>query len=414
MSLTSPEKGHRLQQLDGVPADIESRGLYLVRLGGSMERTADKLKLISEGETQIADSVDKLRETAGAYEGDLRSAGTRYKMTGEVLRDYATALETAKNTMDPLVDDIQQAHDSHQAALAQRDEARSALNGLDNRWPWEDEPTEAERTAASSAAREANGDVTSAGTALSGLWTTYDTAFDKWETAYDDAVTGIQTAIDTADNNDGGWELLDSLIEIAGWVVVGLAVVALFVTGPLAVLITVIAVAVSAAILIAEIVKMQNGRGDWMSLGLAAFGLISFGLGGAISKLLSKGAPSVRALISGGRGTVYQSIRRTLPAFRLRTPFANIGNWWRARSAMRAGTQLPTFVAPWNGLRYGPGYARLNSFNNMVSNNFGHFPDVANWVNNVGRANLPGVAQQAVNTGMWTTVTGLGVYGNVR
>lgn len=414
MSLTSPN-GHRLQRLEGTPGDIHQRGKYLVELGDQMETTATALKRISEGTTQIADSVDALREQAGEWDGELSSAATRYSMTGEVLKTYSSALLTAQMALHPLIDDIETAHSNLQTAQSTQSDATRALDRLNNPLPWEDDPTPTELSRARTTASTASGSVQSAQISLNGLWDSWDTAFGTWEGEYEDAVGGVQQAMDEAGNNDGAWEILDTLIEWAGWVVVALAVVALFVTGPLAILITVIAVAVSAAILIAEIVKMANGRGDWMSLGLAAFGLLTFGMGGAISRLIGKGAPSVNALIRGGRGAVRASVRSTFPPFRFRTPFANIGNWWRTRSIVRGGMErLPILVNPINGLRYGPGYARLNSFNNMVSRNFSNYPGAMNWVSNVGRAAMPGAGQQAVNVGMWTVVTGVGVYGNVR
>lgn len=411
MTLTSPG-GHELRHLEGRPEDIHTRGAYLVEVGESMKTTATMLTKISQGTAQIAESVDKIREIAGDIDQDLRAAGVRYEMTGDTLKTYATALSAAQNVIDPIIDDIEQAHADLEAARDARDDAEGELNGLNRVWVWEEEPTEAELTAARGELSSARTAVTGKETALNELWTTFDQAFGEWETAYEEAVKGVQSAMDTADNNDGGWEILDNVLDVAGWVVIGLGLLALVITGPIGLVITALAVALSAAILVAQIVKVANGRGSWTDVAVAAIGLLTFGAGGALTRLAGKGAPAVSTLISSGRGVVYQSVRATLPRFSLLHPFRSIGAWWTARSITNAGTKIPLLQNPLNAIRFGDEFGQYATFLGRVEKNFSHFPAVTQWLTNTGRAALPGSGYQVGFTGLWGGGLGIDLSNN--
>lgn len=400
MSITSP-KGYEVRRLEGRPGDIRTRGEYLVGVGDSMETTAAMLTKIADGDAQIADSVDKIRKIAGEIDGDLRKAGIRYSGTGEALKTYAAGLTTAQNAIHPIIDDIESAHAAVQTAQGNLADAKSDLKGLENPGLFDEEPTDQQLASAGADVGNANSALTTAKNHLDDLWTTFETAFEAWEKDYDEAVEGVQQAMDSADNNDGGWEILDNVLDIAGWVVIGLGVLALIITGPLGILITVLAIALSAAILVGQIVKVANGRGSWTDVAVAAIGLLSFGAGGLITKLAGKGGPAVATLMRSGRGAVYQSVRATLPRFSMLHPFRSLGAWWTARGITRAGTRIPLFQNPLNAIRFGDEYGQYATFLNRVQQNFGHHPGVASWLTNPGRVNLPGRGYQAAFAGAW-------------
>ncbi|HEY1106530.1 MAG TPA: hypothetical protein VGE78_10310, partial [Agromyces sp.] len=230
--LISPQH-HVLRRLEGHPSDIERYGNDLQSAATVMTTTANQLKKISEGtrDIAIAVSVDKIREKAGDTYPDLEKAATRYRETGTVLIGYGGDLRTAQTTIHPLVEQIGTAtKDAADAADAER-EARSKVSDNGITMPWEDEVSDQQKRTDQHALDAAEGAAGRAEAHLEQLWGQFDRAFSVWSDAYDSAVEGIEDAFDAADNNDAWGE---DLLPILGWIAVGLAVVALYVTGPIA------------------------------------------------------------------------------------------------------------------------------------------------------------------------------------
>ena len=276
MDMTSPQN-NPLVVLEGTHTDIHGRGEQLVTLGLQMTRTANSLKLISEGDTQISEAVDKLRESAEGVHVDLDKAGTRYEDTGRVLRLYASALETAQLRLTPLVEQIQEKATAANAAQAEQQEAQRTSNDLDTTWLWEEEATDQELTAAATALREAGSAARAAESELTALWETYDLHFGTWSDAYDAAVTGIGDAINAADNNDSMFDdALDIFIEIIGYVAMVLVVVALFVASPIAAILLIAAAVITVVSLIAHIYLAFRGRATATDIILDVVGIIPF------------------------------------------------------------------------------------------------------------------------------------------
>lgn len=312
MALISPQH-HVLRRLEGHPDDIQQYGRDLESAASVMTATANQLKKISEGtrDIAIAVSVDKIREKAGDTYPDLEKASTRYHDTGAVLITYGSALRTAQNTIHPLIDDIQTAHgDADEARDAERDARRKVRdNGIT--MPWEDEVSDQQKHADQAALDGAEGATGRAEAHLEQLWGQFDRAFSTWSDAYDDAVDGIEDAFDAADNNDAWGE---DLLPILGWIAVGLAVVALFVTGPIALAIAAIGAVVAAVMLTINLLKFAKGRGNWLDLTMSIVGLIPFArplIQGARAGLA--GLRGTSALFSAGRGILRTSIRAGLP-----------------------------------------------------------------------------------------------------
>lgn len=312
MTLISPQR-HVLRRLEGHPDDIQQYGRDLKSAAAVMTTTADQLKKISQGtrDIAIAVSVDKIREKAGDTYPDLEKASIRYHDTGAVLIGYGSALRTAQNTIHPLIDDIQTAHgDVDDAREAERDARRKVRdNGIT--MPWEDEVSDQQKHADQATLDGAEGTTGRAEAHLESLWGQFDRAFSTWSDAYDDAVDGIEEAFDAADNNDAWGE---DLLPILGWIAVGLAVVALFVTGPIALAIAAIGAVVAAVMLTINLLKFAKGRGNWLDLGMSIIGLIPFArplIQGARAGLA--GLRGTSALFATGRGILRTSIRAGLP-----------------------------------------------------------------------------------------------------
>ncbi|PJJ73258.1 hypothetical protein CLV46_2844 [Diaminobutyricimonas aerilata] len=273
--ITSPG-GNPLTVLDGNADDLDRRGRQLERLGQQMDATATSLERISDGVTQISDAVDKLRESAGEVHEDLSKAAVRYEKTGEVLRAYAAALETARQNVDPLVDDIEQAVRNAAAAREEVDAAQGTIDDQNTTWLWEEEATDRERADARDTLSDARSALSSAEDALEDLWSRYDRHFEAWSSAYDDAVAGIEHALDIAGNDDSWFDdALDEFMTALGWLLVAITVVAMLFPVTAAVLLAIAAV-LTVVSLLANIYRVSRGRATWIDVGLDVVGLIPF------------------------------------------------------------------------------------------------------------------------------------------
>ncbi|TFC43424.1 hypothetical protein E3T37_04265 [Cryobacterium sp. TMT2-10] len=400
MTLTSP-RGHILRILEGSASDVDSRGRNLVALGDTMDSTARALREISEGTTQIAESVDKVRKVAGEINGDLSKAAVRYRMTGETLKGYAAALKAAQDTIHPLIDDIETAHSVAEDRRDTADSASRALSGLDTTWLWETEPTPQDRAQAVSADDAAASSARSADNNLDGLWDTFESAFSVWAEAYDDAVGGIDTAMDTAGNNDTWVEDLTKFLDTISSVLLVLAVVALFLTGPIALFVMALVVVLSVVSLIGHVTLAATGNGSWVDVGLDVFGLVTFGIGAAGAKSVSAvlRGPEMRAVFAGGRDSVQVGLRAAMPTsnWRLVNRFRDV----QAFAGSRLQTIPPFFNNPWNTLRGGSAnVGQYMGFRNNIDETFGHLPEVAEWVRGAGREGVPVLREQVKNVAL--------------
>ncbi|KRC61485.1 hypothetical protein ASE14_11510 [Agromyces sp. Root81] len=312
MSLVSPER-NLLRRLDGHADDIQQRGRDLVSAATIMSRTASQLKKISEGtrDIAIAVSVDKIREKAADTYPDLEKAAIRYDETGAVLKTYGVALGAAQRTIHPLIEEIETAHQDLAEAREAESDARRTVRDHGTQMPWEADVSDAQKLEARSELDAAEGAAGRAESSLDGLWGRFDRAFSTWSDAYDDAVDGIEDAFDAADNSDAWGE---DLLPILGWIAVGLAVVALFVTGPIALAIAAIGAVVAAVMLTINLLKFAKGRGNWLDLTMSIIGLIPFArplIQGARGGLA--GLRGTSALFSTGRGILRTSLRTGMP-----------------------------------------------------------------------------------------------------
>ena len=343
MALTSPTKGYELRQLEGNAGDIDTRGTQLVTLGKQMAATAQALKDISDSSVHKSLGTEKLAEAASETHSDLDKAGTRYELTGDVLVTYAGVLETAQNWIHPRIDDITTAEENYQSALDAKSEAQGSVDDLDRTWIWEDEPTPEDRDKAGEALGDASTALTSAETDRDTLWSEFETTFTTWSEGYDAAVGGLEQAMETADNNDGFWENLNDFLTVLGAVIMVLAIVALFVSGPFGLLLMGLIAVLSVVHFVGTLASAMTGHTTWDNVAWSAIGLVTFGAGGRLAQLAAKGS-SFGRVASAGRSTLYSAARATLPRARFFTPFRNLGNWSTARGIARAGTQKPGWL----------------------------------------------------------------------
>ncbi|GHD47253.1 hypothetical protein D9V29_05820 [Mycetocola manganoxydans] len=407
MALTSPTKGYQLRRLEGNAGDIDKRGNDLVTLGQQMASTAEALKDIADSSLHKSLGTDKLAEAASETHEDLDKAGVRYELTGDVLVTYAGVLETAQNWIHPRIETITAAEETYQNALDAKSEAQSAADDLDRTWIWEEEPTPADRENAAEALGAATGALTTAKTDRDTLWTEFETTFTTWSDGYDDAVANLEKAMETAGNNDGFWENLNDFLAVLGAVIMVLAIVALFVSGPFALLLMGLIAVMSVIHFVGTLASAMTGHTTWDNVVWSAIGLVTFGAGGALAKIASKGATFGR-VFSAGRSTLYQAARATLPRARWFTPFRNIGNWSTARGIARAGTQKPGWlVNPARSIVTGStDTVRIQNFlANMGRNVPSQYTGVHTWILQQQGLASRGLGFQAAQTALWGTGT---------
>jgi len=367
--LTSPTRHFVLQTIEGTPGTISAAGHRYTRIGTQMEWTADELDKLAASTKYTAEGLDAIRESAGELAGELHKVASRYSGTGPVLVTYATALRKAqRTTVDPLVQPIRDAHQAAQEAADELRRAQNASDDLDHTWPWEDEPTEADRQAAASGVSTARTAARTADGALEDLWESFETGYDEWEKAYEAAVTGVESACEASGIDDTWWEdLLDGLATVATVIGTIAVIAAIIISGPIAGVLLAIAAIASFVALAAHLTMMIAGskRVSMTDIVFDLIGVVPFL--GAFGKALKGGQGvlgSLRAAAGLGgatRGTL--SAGRNAVAYDLRS-IAGAGGRYGGRAAREAraagiaddffrGIQNSWGRNAWNAIRQG-------------------------------------------------------------
>jgi tetratricopeptide (TPR) repeat protein len=412
--MRSPVGGHELRQLEGNAEKIWERGDKWVKLSNVMESTATELAAIGDSSVHKSKGTDKLAEMAAESVDDLKKAAVRYDETGRALRKYGNALDTAKTWLRNNMADVEAAELAYQSAIDAKADAKSAQDSLERVWVWEDDPTQTELNAARDAVADANGALDSAETKRDELWTAFDQVFEKWSAAYDDAVEDIQKAMESAKNNDGFWEFVDSALNVIAIVMIVLSVIALIIGAPLVGLLGMVLLGLTLLTVALTALKFAFGRATLSDLAWSLVGLLPFGIG----KILSKGAPVLSTIIRSGRGTVTGAIRAGLPQVALRRPTTWVSPLRSLVAPVRSWLALPRpgmFVNPFRSLAMGGSEAVQvqNFLNTMRSSQWGSNPAVRDFIVRT-TGTLPGRGEQILNVGLWTSFTAndaLGVAG---
>ncbi|WP_169580733.1 MULTISPECIES: hypothetical protein [Microbacterium] len=364
--LRSPARRFLLQEIEGEPDAIARAGRHYSAIAAQMEWTADELKKLADDTKYKAESLDKVRESAGELHGELRKAGVRYERTGPVLVTYAAALRRAQNiTVDPYVERIRTAHAAAEEAEEALDEAQGKVDDLDTTWIWEDDPTDAERNAAASQLSDARRAAGTASSTLAGLWESFESGYAAWEEAYEDAVDGVEDAIEASGINDSWWEdLLDGIADamtVIGAIAIVLAIV---VGGPIFLVIATVAAVIT---LVAHLTMMAAGskRVSWGDIVIDLIAVAPFLGAFAKGALAGRGAMASLRVAAGAGGASSATVRsgRNAVALDLRSITGagrNVGN--RAAREARAPGLADDFLRnvegawgrnAWNSLRTG-------------------------------------------------------------
>lgn len=277
------KEGHPVEVVSGRPGEIRARGEDIHELGTSMQEAATTLRGLKDGTiVGVGGSVDKIKETVGDVVGDLDEAGRRYEPAGTVLKDYASALETAQTHMRTIVSDCEDSL----AALGRAETAAStAADALTaHNQSVRDNPPARDQADSSTATGETlSSEATGAQNALGaaqrehdGNLSRFETEYDSWEHAYNKAVGDLENANKIGE--DSTWEdiagVLAVISEWVGWIGLALAVLGLIIGGPFfaiaALVVGVIALALTVAL-------MFDGRKGWGDLAWAIVGILPVG-----------------------------------------------------------------------------------------------------------------------------------------
>lgn len=415
MTYRSPNRGYELRSLEGNPGKIEEDAKSFVSLADDLDALEDELEAIADSSVHKSKGTDALAELAGKAKPEVAKAATRYRGTGETLAIYAPALQTAKDWIDDNKESIEAAERDYQDAIDAAATARDEQESLLRVWMWEDDPTAAQKSAAAAAVSNAEAAETSAKNLRDGKWESFESTFSTWSDAYDDAVEGVDGAIEAAGNNDGFWEGLADFLDILGWVVTALAVVALFISGPIGALVMALVILGSLVLLAGKIAQFATGRATLLELGVAIFSVATLGAGGALARAATKAAPSMGAAVQATRAAARPAIRAGLPGATLRpsTWARPITNRFAARSAARAATPVPGHLAPsgmlptlMNSIRFGgPSTGRTLQFLQTARGNLGQYPAVVSSIDEMIGLATPSIGSQAVQVSLWGSGT---------
>lgn len=397
--MRSPDGGHELRRLEGEASDLWGRGDRLMDLGTTMDHTAAELHAIGDSSIHISKGTTKLAELATETAVDMEKAATRYYDTGLVVRAYGTALDIAQVWIHPRIEEIEEAENNYQAAKDAKEDADGDVSGLDRTFPWEDEPTAADRTKASDAAGAASADLTSAKVIRDELWESFDSTFGTWSDAYDEAVNGIQKAMDSADNNDGFWEFVDDALAVLTVVLIVLSVVALIIGAPLFGALGLLILGLTVLVVALTALKYFAGKATLGEMLWSLAGLLPFGAG----KLLKLG-PALGAVVKGGRGVVATAIRSGLPRVGLLRPstWGTPIKWvFAGRTARLALPRPGLLVNPFKSvIGGGPNAIQVQKFVTTMQNTKN--PALADFIASTA-AQAPTRFARGTNAGLWLT-----------
>lgn len=292
-------KGHELRQFDGSPYTIEIDAQQLQNLGTQMGVTADSLKEIADSDVHKSKGTTALAEQAEGVRGDLEKAAIRYSGTGDALFPYGDALRTARAWYVANEESVREAENAYQEARNARDDAAVAVESGGST----DTEALTEAAQAATSAKETRDD----------LWAAFDSVFEEWEEAYDTAADGIADAMDAADNDDSWWDTISDWLTVIGWVIIALAVLAIFVVAqPWAAILLGVMTALSAVHLIGTVYLYANGKKSLSDVIWSGIGLLTCGVGGALMKFGKSALPAMDDMIKIATSTTGPRITSTI------------------------------------------------------------------------------------------------------
>lgn len=120
-----------LEQLSGEWQAVEGHGDAYLRTAAAIEQAIEHLLAIRDEDATVARAFDRVREDAAEVSGQLGSATSRYRVTGQALVDYAEELREAQQGALEAIDEWRIAEAARAEALAERDRLAALASGAD-------------------------------------------------------------------------------------------------------------------------------------------------------------------------------------------------------------------------------------------------------------------------------------------
>jgi hypothetical protein len=261
----------------GDPDAVRSQAGYYATMAKTIIDEAHRLKTLGDDDELVGKYAKSLKEELHDLADEVHKAHKRYDGVATALKPYATALDTAKaGSMSALRD----------AEHAQAAQTKAAASPNPQATPGGKPLTADQKDQAKShadAVKAANDALNAAKTKLHGVLTDLNDAGKR-------AAGSINDHNDDALKDHHHWwdvvvKIIKVLVEIANYVVIVLAIVALFIPG-----LDVIVLAISLAILAADMLLAATGNGSWMDVAFDIVAVITFGAGKGLEKLGERGA----------------------------------------------------------------------------------------------------------------------------
>ena len=299
-------------RVTGDPVAVRALGARWGLTAELIWSTAESLRTLDAQGAQ-SDAVEAFLATAGDVEQQLRSVQRRYQGAGEALRAYGDALAEAQESAGPALREYDGAVDDRDAArrLADKYEGMALVAGSEEARADYEQLARVQRTrheeAAARVARH-GARVDAAHAAVEAAAATAVASLDDLEadgprdSVWDDLSGAAAAAFDGfqqwMEDNDS-W--IDTIVTVAGFVGMALAVVALFIPG-----INVLAFGLMVGVLAVTTAQAAVGTGDWSDVAFAALSLATFGTGSVLvagAKTAAKGIAvnRVNGLVASGQ-----------------------------------------------------------------------------------------------------------------
>ncbi len=307
-SLVSDDGG---DPVSGDPDAVLHEANYYANMAETILEEAHRLSTLGQDDELVGKYKKSLQEELGDLADEVHKAHKRYDGVGTALKPYSTALYDAKSESWGALQDAETAHT-----------AQTNANNLPNPQATDGKPlTTAQKTSQSNrttAIGNANDALTKARTRLHNALTDLNNAGKK-------AADSINDHNDDSLKDHHHWwdvvvKIIKVLVEIANYVVIVLAIVALFIPG-----LDLIVIAISLAILAADTLLAATGNGSWMDVLVDLVAVCTLGAGRGLAKAGERGAETA---IEGATKAA------------IKTEFKNSGNIFMRNVFGRGGKML--------------------------------------------------------------------------
>lgn len=295
--------------IPGDPDQIEAEASRLGRVADTMQEQIANLRRIGQETTLTGEYAEKLRGESGELAGRLEKTVGRYRDVAGHLGGWAGELRSAQ-------EDSLKARERAQAA----DHTITANTGLVLPPP-QDGASDPDQAALD---RRRDAAVTEATGQLRAAQAQLDAAVEHARRKGSEFAGRIRDAVDD-DVKDSWWDnrkdwvdrnagWISKATDILSYVATGLAVLSLFIPGVN--IIALLAIGLTAVVLVGHTTLATAGKGSWLDVGLDAFALATFGLGRVVTAEARAVQASTReaAAVAAQRAARKEALQQTAAA----------------------------------------------------------------------------------------------------